>query len=91
MSTPIDLRAKVQQFLLERRNLGFTLDSRGEALLNFVSFFERTGHAGSVTAELTAQWARQTQGGNADMATFARRLANLRPFLRWVQQFDPSA
>jgi hypothetical protein len=33
MSTPIDLRAKVQQFLLERRNLGFTLDSRGEALL----------------------------------------------------------
>lgn len=91
MSTPIDLRAKVQQFLLERRNLGFTLDSRGESLLNFVSFVERTGHAGSVTADLTAQWARQTQGGNADMATFARRLANLRPFLRWLQQFDPSA
>jgi len=91
MSTPIDLRARMQQFLLERRNLGFTLDSRGEALLNFVSFAESTGHVGSVSADLTAQWARQTHGGNADMATFARRLANLRPFLRWLQQFDPCA
>jgi hypothetical protein len=36
-----------------------------------------------------AQWARQAQGGKASAETAARRLAWLRPSLRWLQQFEP--
>lgn len=91
MSAPVDLRAKAQEFLRERRSLGFPLISRGQALLSFVSFIEDAKYLGSVTADLAAQWARQAHDSNASSETFARRLANLRPFLRWLQQFDPAA
>ncbi len=39
--------------------------------------------------ELKAPWARQPQGGKASAETAARWLAWLRPFLRWLQQFEP--
>ena len=89
MIAPMDLRARVQQYLAERRRLGFDLRSPGHALPNFARFVEASKHTGVLTVELMAQWARQAQGGKASAETAARRLAWLRPFLRWLQQFDP--
>ena len=89
MNAPMDLQARVQQYLAERRRLGFHLRSPGHALPNLARFVEASKHSGALTVELMAQWARQAQGGKASAETAARRLAWLRPFLRWLQQFEP--
>jgi len=88
MSAAVCLRARVQEFLREQRNLGFHLVSCGRELLNFSSFVEDSKHLGAVTLELTAKWAREAHGGNVSTETSARRLVNLRPFLRWLRQFE---
>ena len=87
--TSSDLAARAQQYLDERRRLGFKLCSPGHALRNFERFVTDTGHAGPLTVDLMAQWARQVQprymvDGYADSDTAARRLAALRPFMRWL-------
>jgi hypothetical protein len=38
---------------------------------------------------MMAQWARCDQAGSTDPRTWARRLKLLRPFTRWLQQFEP--
>jgi len=90
MSAPAELVARVQQYLVERRRLGFKMRSPGHALGNFARFVTDTGHTGPLTVELMAQWARQAQGAQASIETAARRLAWLRPFMRWLQQFEPN-
>lgn len=89
MSAPVDLHARVQQYLAERRRLGFQMRSPGHALANLTRFVRDTGHAGPLTVALMAQWARQARSGQASSETAARRLAWLRPFMRWLQQFEP--
>ena len=89
MSAPVDLHARVQEYLAERRRLGFQMRSPGHALANLARFVRHTGHAGPLTVALMAQWARQARGGQASTETAARRLAWLRPFMRWLQQFEP--
>lgn len=54
-----DLASRVQQYLDERRRLGFKLCSRGRALPNFERYVTKSGHAGPLTVDLMAQWARQ--------------------------------
>ena len=80
MNAAIGLRTRVQEFLREQRNLGYRLVSCGRELLNFASFVEDSKHLGTVTVELTSQWAREAHGGNVSPETSARRLVNLRPF-----------
>jgi len=91
----IDLTVRVQQYLDERRRLGFKLCSPDHALRNFARFVTGIGHMGPLTVDLMAQWARQVQprylvNGQAAGDTAARRLAALRPFMRWLQQFEPA-
>ena len=90
-----DLASRVQQYLDERRRFGFKLCSRGRALPNFERYVTKSGHAGPLTVDLMAQWARRAQprymvNGLADSNTAARRLAALRPFMRWLRQFEPA-
>ena len=59
MIAPMALQAWVQQYLTERRRLGFHLRSPGHALPNFARFVEASKHTGALTVELMAQWARQ--------------------------------
>jgi integrase len=89
MNAPTDLQERVQEYLVERRRLGFRLRSPGHALPNFAHFVEASKHSGPLTVELMAQWARLAQGGQAGTNTAARRLVRLRPFLHWLQQFEP--
>lgn len=89
-----DLASRVQQFLDERRRLGFKLRLAGHALPSFARFVTDADHMGPLTVDLMTRWARQVQAihlvdGGPDNATAARRLAALRPLMRWLQQFEP--
>jgi integrase len=90
MSAPVTLAARVQQYLAERRRLGFDLRSMRYALLSFVEHVRKSHHRGVLTVEVMATWARQARHGAGMPSTWARRLRLLRPFTRWLQQFEPA-
>ena len=89
MSQPMNLRARVRQYLRERRRLGFQLRSMGYALRSFAHQVDKLENPGPLTVEIMAAWARCDQAGSNDARTWARRLKILRPFTRWLQQFEP--
>ena len=89
MSQPMNLRARVRQYLRERRRLGFQLRSMGYALHSFAHQVDKLKNPGPLTVEMMAAWARCDQAGSNDPRTWARRLKILRPFTRWLQQFEP--
>ena len=84
------LQARIEQYLAERRHLGFELDSMGHALASFARYVTEVGHRGPLTVDLMADWARLATAGRRDRATSARRLRLLRPFTRWLRQFEPA-
>lgn len=89
MNDATTLAARVDQYLAERRRLGFELWTMGYALHSLVEHVRRCGHSGPLTLELMAQWAPQAKQGPGDRTTWARRLELLRPFTRWLRQFEP--
>lgn len=89
MSAPQSLRARVECYLTERRRLGFGLRSAAYTLRGFARYVRHIGHHGPLTVEIMADWARRDSHGSSDPHTWARRLKQLRPFTRWLQQFDP--
>jgi integrase len=90
MSAQLSLQARVEQYLAERRRGGFELSKMGHALVSFARHIQAAGHRGPLTVDVMAAWARQAKSGRGDRATSARRLKILRPFARWLQQFDPT-
>jgi len=83
------LQAYVEQFLSERHRLGFTTQSLRYALASFVRQVDAQGSARPLTVEAMAAWARHPTRPSNNPATWARRLKRLRPFLRWLRQFEP--
>lgn len=90
MSARTSVTARVEQYLAERRRLGFELEHMEQSLVRFASYIKACRHRGPLTVELMASWARQAKGGRGDRATWARALRMLRPFTRWLQQFEPA-
>ena len=90
MSARISLPERIAEYLAERRRLGFELHYMGQALGRFARYAEAAGHRGPLTVELMASWARQAKGGQGDRGTATRALRLLRPFTRWLQQFEPA-
>lgn len=89
MSRSVSLSQRAQMYLRERRRLGFELRSMGHALRSFARYADRLKPHRPVTLELMAEWARRDQGQSTDPRTWARRLKILRPFTRWLRQFEP--
>lgn len=89
MSTPIDLQARVDDYLAERHLLGFELQTMALALASFARHVDRLGHQGPLTTDVMADWARQDKAQCHSLGTWARRLKLLRPFARWLRQFEP--
>ena len=90
MSAPssprIDITAKVEQYLAERRRLGFKACSSDLAVRHFTRFIAGEDQRGALTVDVMVQWARQVQprylvDGQPNVDTAARRLATLRPFI----------
>jgi len=84
------LAARVEQYLAERRRLGFDLRTMSYSLRSLAEYVRKTRHRGALTVELMAAWARLARQGAGTPATWARRLRRLRPFTRWLQQFEPA-
>jgi integrase len=89
MSARASLQARVNDYLIERHHLGFELHSMSLALASFALYVARVRHRGPLTVDLMAAWARQDKAQRHTPGTGARRLRLLRPFARWVQQFEP--
>lgn len=88
MSAALTLAARVEQYLAERRRLGFALRTMSYSLRSLAEHVRKTRHRGALTIEVMTAWARQAQHGAGTPATWARRLRRLRPFTRWLQQFE---
>ena len=89
MSSPTSLQARVEGYLAERRTLGFSARTISYALRSFARHVQAVGHRGPLTMEVMAGWARSDSHGSSDPHTWARRLKNLRSFMRWLRQFEP--
>ena len=88
MSAPTIMH-RARTFLAERRRLGFQARNPGYALISFARFVERRRHHGPLTVALMAEWARRDKAQRGTAETWARRLKILRPFARWMRQFEP--
>jgi integrase len=88
MSAPT-LTQRAQAFLAERHRLGFQARTTGYALLSFARFVDRRSPKGQLTIECMTDWARRDKWQRRTPETWARRLKLLRPFARWLRQFDP--
>lgn len=89
MNARIDLQAKVDDYLAERHRLGFKLENMGLFLASFTRYVTSVHHQGPLTVDLMANWARQDKAQSHKLGTGARRLKSLRPFTRWLRQFEP--
>lgn len=89
MSAPNLLQARVNEYLAERRRLGFELRTMGLALASFANYVTSVRHQGPLTVDLMADWTRQDKARIHKAGTKARRLKILRPFARWLRQFEP--
>ena len=61
----------------------------GFALRSFARYIDALGHRGPLTMEIMADWARRDKRNRTTPITWARRMKILRPFARYLQQFEP--
>ena len=89
MKARTSLHTRAEQYLDERRRLGFNVRTVAYSLRGFVRHIEAGGHRGPLTIEVMTDWARRDSHGSNDPHTWARRLKHLRSFTRWLRQFEP--
>jgi integrase len=89
MKANTSLHARAEQYLAERRRLGFNDGTVAYSLRGFVRHIEVVRHRGALTVEVMTDWARRDSHGSNDPHTWARRLKHLRSFARWLRQFEP--
>jgi hypothetical protein len=78
----------VQEYLDERRGLGFALEILGSQLMAFARFADASGHRGPLTCQLITRWARD-EAKRATPLTWARRLEIVRPFAKHRARIEP--
>jgi len=88
-TTDTTLQSYAEQFLDERRRLGYDSRTMGYALRSFAHHVDGLGVEGPLTVEVMATWARRPKSDSDKPTTWARRLKTLRPFARWLRQFEP--
>jgi len=77
---------QVQEYLQQRRLLGFGLESQGYLLLEFAKYLDRSGHRGPLTTELMLRWVNLP--GQISRNYRARRLSAVRCFARYLAVRD---
>lgn len=78
-----------EDYLAERRVLGFDLRIPGDQITAFARFVDAAGHTGPLTTRITLDWV-QGQAKHAKPFSWARRLEVLRPFARYLARLDPA-
>jgi len=89
MTAPRTLLSLAEDYLAERRGLGFDLRISGSQITAFARFVDATGHTGPLTTRITLDWV-QGQAKYAKPLSWARRLDILRPFVRYLARFNPA-
>jgi integrase len=89
MNMHITMETHAENYLNERRQLGFGLRNPGYAVISFARYIDALNSQEPITVEIMAAWARQDKGNSGKPATWARRLKSLRSFCRYLQQFEP--
>ena len=89
MNMHITMETHAENYLNERRRLGFGLRTPGYSILSFARYVDALNSQEPITVEIMAAWARQDKGNTGKPSTWARRLKKLRSFCRYLQQFDP--
>jgi integrase len=89
MNMHITMETHAENYLNERRQLGFGLRNPGYAVISFARYIDALNSQEPLTVESMADWARQDKGNSGKPATWARRLKSLRSFCRYLQQFEP--
>ena len=89
MKTHITMQTHADNYLSERRGLGFILRSSGQSINEFAHYVDTFKCKRPLTVEIMADWAKQDKWKCNNPLTWARRLKILRPFARYLQQFEP--
>lgn len=78
-----------EDYLCERRALGFDLSIPGDQIIAFARFVDGVGHVGPLTTRIILDWV-QAQAKHAVPFSWARRLDVLRPFANYLMRLDPA-
>jgi len=84
----VSMQHLVQEYLDERRGLGFALTIPGSQLRAFARFADASGHRGPLTRQFITSWARD-EAKRATPLTWARRLDVIRPFAKHRARIEP--
>jgi integrase len=90
MNTPITLQTRVQDYLTERRRLGFQLKHQELPLMDFARYVDSLDWIGPLTLDVMSDWAQLDKKGRHNPEAWARRFKSLRPFVRYLRQFEPA-
>lgn len=66
MNAAITFQSHAENYLDERRRLGYRLRTPGNALRSFARYVDALGHEGPLTVEIMVAWARRAKT-NSDM------------------------
>ncbi len=83
------MQTHAENYLSERRRLGYGLRTTGYSVLSFARYIDALNSQEPLTVEVMADWARQDKDNSVMPSTWARRLKHLRSFCRYLQQFEP--
>jgi site-specific recombinase XerD len=89
MTSAQTMLSLAEDYLDERRALGFDLRIAGNQIKAFARFVDGAGHTGPLTTRITLDWV-QGQAKHAVPFSWARRLEVLRPFARYLTRLDPT-
>ena len=90
MSAHISLQMRANDYLAERRRLGYELRGLDTFLEGFVRYVADRRHRGPLTVEVITDWIRQGREGVGSRGTWAARLKRLQLFIRYLKQFEPT-
>ncbi len=89
MNSNITMQIHADNFLSERRRLGYGMRTAAYSINSFARHVDTLDPQCPITVEVMADWARRDKGNSDKPETWARRLKSLRAFTRYLQQFDP--
>lgn len=81
------MQSRVEEYLGDRRRLGYTLKTTGLYLMSFARFADGNGHTRPLSSEVVLAWAKG-ETSSVTPTTWAKRLVNIRRFLNYCAQTE---
>jgi integrase len=78
--------SKVEEYIDDRRRLGYTITTTGAYLMSFARFVDQRGHIGPLTSNIILDWAQSTPSKKP--TTWTTRLSTIRRFINHCAKVD---